>query len=190
MKKYLFCSLFLSGWAFAQTVEIQAVDIIYGDQVIRGQHQVVLSSPEEVTVIPVEKDLQPAGAPNVVVSASGQQLSYLEESRLADNEQAIYEEVNRRTEENPFTVLFTGRIPDEIQEKRVRMMSDVGVFAEHLREDETQASEPQQTSAIDPGDFSEISPDAPHESAPTPEVAPQSLPQLSEEERLERLIGG
>ncbi|MGR0278583.1 hypothetical protein ACUM5Y_05950 [Marinomonas dokdonensis] len=185
MKKYLLGWVLFSTGVIAQTVEVQTVDIIYGDQIIRGRHQVVLSSPEEVTVIPVEQTAGPIIAPNVVVSASGQQLSYLEESRLAENEQAIYDEVNRRTEENPFTVLFTGRIPDEIQEKRVRMMSDVGVFADHLNEDKAKAEEPVQTSAVDPGDFSEI---APATEVRQPET--EQADQLSEEERLERLIGG
>ena len=125
MKKicWLFC--FMPLMVSAQTIELKAVDIIYGNKLIRSQHQVVLSSPEEVEIIPVEKMKKNLG-PNVVIAADGSKFSYLEENKISEREQAIYDEVNRRTEEAPFTVLFTGNIPEKIQERRLRMMPEIG----------------------------------------------------------------
>lgn len=190
MKSLMFVSVLMAPAVYGQTVEVVPVDIIYGTQVIRGQHQVVKSSPESVAIIPVEPVAKPTGVGNVVVSAGAEQLSYLEQSKVADREQEIYEEVNRRTEENPFTVLFTGRLPDDIQEKRIRMMAEVGVFGDHLDEQE---SEPQSDVAeveekapvelLDPGAFTEVSPAEAGESV-------ESESSMTDEERLEQLIGG
>ncbi|GAB3477868.1 hypothetical protein [Marinomonas epiphytica] len=192
MKGLMLVSVLLVSTSYGQTVEVVPVDIIYGTQVIRGQHQVVKSSPEKVTIIPVEQAEKPAGVGNLVVSASGQQLSYLEQSQVADREQEIYDEVNRRTKENPFTVLFTGRLPDDIQEKRIRMMAEVGVFGDYLDEQEvpaapdseqdaSNATESVEAELIDPGAFSEV--------APIDDSKDESTA-LTDEQRLEQLIGG
>lgn len=190
MKSLMFVSVLMAPAVYGQTVEVVPVDIIYGTQVIRGQHQVVKSSPENVTIIPVEPVAKPTGVGNVVVSAGAEQLSYLEQSKVADREQEIYEEVNRRTEENPFTVLFTGRLPDDIQEKRIRMMAEVGVFGDHLDEQESdpqsdvaEVEEKAPVELLDPGAFTEVSPAEVGESV-------ESESSMTDEERLEQLIGG
>ncbi|ETX09901.1 hypothetical protein MUS1_05415 [Marinomonas ushuaiensis DSM 15871] len=168
----------------AQTIERQPIDIIYGNQIIRSEHQVVVSSREEVSVIPVDRSTSTLG-PNVVIAADGRVSSYLEENEIAKREQAIYDEVNRRTEEAPFTVLFTGNIPEKIQERRLRMMPEIGVFGD-------QANPPGDISSDvitpDVGDFSPagkgILPVRSGSSVNTSEK-PES-----DEERLEQLIGG
>ncbi|REG84212.1 hypothetical protein [Marinomonas pollencensis] len=188
MKKLAGFVLVLPFVAQAQTVEIQPVDIIYGNQVIHGRHQVVLSSPDKVAVIPADKSKVSLLGPNVVVSATGADRSYLEEQAIAKREKAIYDEVNKRTEEAPFTVLFTGHIPDDIQEKRLRMMPEIGVFGEQLNKLEESQSDSSSAQDVmpDSGDFSEIKPNSPNSSATNNAVAPNA----SQEAKLEKLIGG
>lgn len=123
---------FVSASALAQTVVIREVDVIYGNQVIRGQHQIVLDSPREVDIIPAAKEKEFGLGPNVVITADDKHQSYLERSAIAEREQAIYSEVNQRTQDAPFTVLFTGKIPDAIQAKRLKMMPKVGIFGDQL----------------------------------------------------------
>ena len=120
---------FLSSSVFAQTIERRVVDIVYGNKVIRTTHQVVLDSELEVGIVEAE-DTKPEIASNMVVTANDNRLSYLEQSTAAIREQAIYNEVNRRTREAPYTVLFTGHIPDDIQKKRMAMMPEVGLFGD------------------------------------------------------------
>ncbi|MBJ7538504.1 hypothetical protein [Marinomonas transparens] len=189
MKKTLWLLWFLPLFVNAQTVEVNPVDIIYGDKIIHGRHQVVQNSSASVAVIPAEKpklELEP----NVVFSASGQGLSYLEEGAVSVREQAIYEEVNKRTDEAPFTVLFTGNIPEVIQEKRLRMMPKIGIFGDQLKKAESgKASESEvgEDVAPDTGEFSAISPSG--EQLPSVNESEVSEP-LTEAEKLERLIGG
>ena len=184
MKQSFWMLCFVPLVAGAQTVERQPIDIIYGNQIIRTEHQVVVSSPEEVSVIPVDRSVSTLG-PNVVIAADGKVSSYLEENDIAEREQAIYDEVNRRTEEAPFTVLFTGNIPDEIQEKRLRMMPEIGIFG-----DQVDPPDDISNHAIVPdvGDFSPagkgISPVRSGSSMNNDERG------KSDEERLEQLIGG
>ncbi|TYL48212.1 hypothetical protein [Marinomonas sp. IMCC 4694] len=179
----------------AQTVELHSVDIIYGNQIIRSQHQVVLSSPEDVAVIPAERSVTVRG-PNVVVTADGS-TPYLEEGNIAQREQLIFDEVNKRTDDAPFTVLFTGKIPADIEEKRIRMMPEVGIFAERPMLDEVPSSESMlsdvvsadatKSPIIEPkiGDF------APIGTGVTPvNSQPASEAPVTNEERLEKLIGG
>lgn len=197
--KYSFgCCLLVSGVINAQTIERQPVDIIYGDQVIHSQHQVVVSSGGEVAVIPAEKSTLALG-PNLVISSDGKTLPYLEQDKIAAREQAIYDEVNKRTEESPFTVLFTGNIPDDIQEKRLRMMPEIGVFADEVRSDGYPLSNGSLVSESDDaasstqilpeeGDFSPIGKGAiPIQSAAPAE--PEAAIETNEE-KLEKLIGG
>jgi len=174
----LFCVLPLL--AHAQTIEVQPVDIIYGNQVIHSQHQIVVSSQEEVAVIPAERAKATLG-PNVVISADGRGMSYLEENAIAEREQAIYDEVNKRTKEAPFTVLFAGKIPEDIQEKRLRMMPEVGIFGDQVKADD----EPSNDVKPDVGDFSPIGKGV----SPANMTGAKSAP-ASDEERLEKLIGG
>ena len=158
MKKIVGVTCLLPLMVAAQTVEIQPVDIIYGNQVVSGRHQVVLNSPGEVAI-----------------------RSYFEQKVIAAREQAIYDEVNKRTQEAPFTVLFTGHIPDDIQEKRLRMMPEIGVFGEQLNKlEKTDAAK---VIAPDSGEFSEIKPGA---------TVPVSSSEASgsQEDKLEKLIGG
>ena len=151
----------------AQTIEIQPVDIIYGKQIIRTEHQVVVSSPDEVAIIPVE-EVKGLG-PNIVIPAdNSRRLSSFEENAIAEREQAIYEEVNKRTKEAPFTVLFTGNIPDVIQDRRLRMMPEI-----ELIEDTNGGS----LSAPDVGDFTPVGTD----------TGPISAEDAA---KLEKLIGG
>jgi len=183
MKQFFWMSCFVPVFSGAQTVERQPIDVIYGNQIIRTEHQVVLSSREEVSVIPVDRSVSSLG-PNVVIAADGKISSYLEENDIAEREQAIYDEVNRRTEEAPFTVLFTGNIPDRIQEKRLRMMPEIGVFGD-----------PSNTSGNTNG-F--VAPDVGTFSPAGKGVAPvrsgssmnNDVGLMSDEERLEQLIGG
>lgn len=181
--------------AMAQTVTIESVEVFYGDQVYSGEHQVVYSTPDDVTIIPAEKPKRDVMA-NMVVSANPSQLSYLEESDIAQREQEIYREVNRRTEEAPFTVLFTGHIPEDIQKRRLSMMPEVGIFGDQL--DKLEEDQAELHGNADEGDFSEVIPgnrvmgEAPEGSSPvTPDQSGASADeQLSNEEKLERLIGG
>lgn len=119
----------MSSSVYAQTIERRVVDIVYGDKVIRTTHQVVLDSELEVGVIRAE-ETKPEIASNMVITASDSRLSYLEQSTAAMREQEIYNEVNRRTRDAPYTVLFTGHIPDDIQKKRMAMMPEVGLFGD------------------------------------------------------------
>jgi hypothetical protein len=121
----------ISG-AFSQEIQIRDVDVIYGNEVIRGKHQIVFSSPPEVGIVPAEKKKEFNLGPNVIIGSKENSRSYLEMSAIAEREQEIYREVNRRTEEAPFTVLFTGNIPAEIQAKRLQLMPEVGVFGDQL----------------------------------------------------------
>jgi hypothetical protein len=158
----------------AQTIERQPIDIIYGNQIIRTEHQVVVSSPEVVSVIPVERVKATLG-PNVVIAADGSSLSSFEENSIAAREQAIFDEVNKRTEEAPFTVLFTGNIPEEIQERRLRMMPEIGVFRDQVGDDSADVVQP------DVGDFSSVG------KGGTP-IGTSS--KVEDEANLEALIGG
>lgn len=181
MKKIVGVTCLLPLIVAAQTVEIQPVDIIYGNQVVSGRHQVVLNSPDEVAIIPAEKKRMPLLGPNVVVTSAGNERSYFEQKVIAAREQAIYDEVNKRTQEAPFTVLFTGHIPDDIQEKRLRMMPEIGVFGEQLNKlEKTDATK---VIVPDSGEFSEIKPGA---------TVPVSSSEASgsQEDKLEKLIGG
>lgn len=195
MKFVLFGLIFgLSAVVQGQTVEVRPVDVIYGDEVYRGDHQVVLSSPDAVAIIPAEK-AKPQKQLNVIVSADRTKASRLDEMELALREQQIYDEVNRRTEEAPFTVLFTGHIPEEIQQRRLSMMPEVGIFgdqADKLEQDQAILHPPEEQKA-DVGDFSVIEPGN-RVMGTTPEdeeVAPEaSAPPLSDEQKLEQLIGG
>ncbi|MDB4837658.1 hypothetical protein OAH87_04240 [Marinomonas sp.] len=124
--KYFLGLLLMTPFAVVgQTVELRGIDIYYGNEVIRTQHQVVESSSESVSIIPVEKDV-PKLDQNIVLGGNGS-VSYVEEGRIAEREQAIYEEVNQRTKDSPFTVLFTGNVPQEIEERRMRIASDFGL---------------------------------------------------------------
>ncbi|SBS31464.1 hypothetical protein MSP8887_01965 [Marinomonas spartinae] len=182
------------------------VNIIYGNKIIHAQHQVVLDSPNKVDVIPVEKSKPSVKEPNVVVSPDGSSRAYLEENAVAAKENKIYNEINRRTEEAPFTVLFTGHIPEAIQEKRLRMMPEIGIFGDQLNklsEDEKQSvktAEKSQGINPDSGEFSAISPNGVGKSidgkAPADKVEKQPAPtdvvpsKKTQEEKLNQLIGG
>ncbi|MBR7887817.1 hypothetical protein J9B83_02600 [Marinomonas sp. A79] len=191
--------LLVSGVVNAQTIERQPVDIIYGDQVIHSQHQVVVSSGPEVAVIPADKSTSTLG-PNLVISSDGKTLPYLEQNKIAAREQEIYDEVNQRTEESPFTVLFTGNIPDDIQEKRLRMMPEIGVFADEIRSDGNSFSDGSFVNEADSdvAGSAEISPDAGDFSPigkgviPIQPSASEEVEAVEEtnEEKLEKLIGG
>ncbi|NLQ16079.1 hypothetical protein HGG82_00395 [Marinomonas sp. M1K-6] len=171
---------FVSLLANAQTIERHPVDIIYGDEIIRAEHQVVMRSQEAVAIIPVEKSSS-ARRPNVVVSANNRGMSYLEENAIAAREQAIYDEVNKRTEEAPFTVLFTGNVPQDILEKRLRMMPEIGVFGDQKEA----GGAPQSNSRPDVGQFSPVGGERSSASSNGAKSAP-----ATNEEKLERLIGG
>ncbi|MCV2402359.1 hypothetical protein OFY17_05590 [Marinomonas sp. C2222] len=169
MRYFLWLVLWMPFFVIGQSIELREIDIYYGEEVIRSQHQVVESSPEEVSIIPVERQEKKLDQ-HIVLGGSGS-VSYVEEGKIAEREQAIYEEVNKRTKESPFTVLFTGHIPEEIQEKRLRVMPDFG-----LREkaDDTDvsaedvfggsgasSSESSSTEAPDVGSFAPIGRDTP-----------------------------
>lgn len=119
----------ISSSTYAQTIEQRVVDIVYGDKVIRTTHQVVLDTELEVGIVRAE-ETKPEVETNVVISANNSRLSYLEQNAAAIREQTIYDEVNRRTRDAPYTVLFTGHIPDDIQNKRMAMMPEVGLFGD------------------------------------------------------------
>lgn len=186
MKKIIGVAFLYPLMTFAQTVEIQPVDIIYGNQVIHGRHQVVLNSPDKVAIIPAEqKKASPLGL-NVVVTDTGDDRSYLERKTIAAREQAIYDEVNKRTKDAPFTVLFTGHIPDDIQEKRLRMMPEIGVFGDQLNKlDKAQGTNTAQSNTLDTGEFSEVRPNNSGATSTT-----KSKPVATQEDKLEKLIGG
>ncbi|MCZ2723353.1 hypothetical protein O1D97_17500 [Marinomonas sp. 15G1-11] len=135
--------------AFSQEIQIREVDVIYGNQVIRGKHQIVFSSPPEVGIVPAEKTQVVNLGPNVIIGSQEDSRSYLEVSKIAAREQEIYNEVNRRTEEAPFTVLFTGNIPAEIQAKRLQLMPEVGVFGDQLNKLEKDQAASQVTESQD-----------------------------------------
>jgi len=124
--------LVASPYSFAQKVIVKDVDIIYGNEVVSGKHQIVTASPAAVAIVPAEKKKEFRLGPNVVVGAESNGRFYLEESEIAEREQKIYREVNRRTKDAPFTVLFTGNIPAEIQAKRLQLMPEIGVFGDQL----------------------------------------------------------
>lgn len=130
-------------------------------------------------MIPAEKAKMTLG-PNVVVTADGKGMSYLEENAIAEREQAIYDEVNKRTEEAPFTVLFTGNIPEDIQAKRLRMMPEIGIFGDQARVDDV----PEDKVKPDVGDFSPIG------KGVTPAVNGAKGAPATDQEKLEKLIGG
>lgn len=185
-------------FAFAQTVTVEPVDVLYGNKVYRGEHQIVLSSADDVTIIPAEAPNN-QDIVNMVVSSNPRKSSYLEESLAADREQEIYEEVNRRTREAPFTVLFTGNIPEEIQQRRLSMMPEVGIFGDQLEklERDQQTLNPDDDSVSpDEGQFSEVTPgnqvfgdQAP--AAPASDASgTENQAELSDEQKLEQLIGG
>ncbi|MFT2111880.1 hypothetical protein [Marinomonas sp. 2405UD68-3] len=121
-----------SPYAFPQKVIVRDVDVIYGSEVVSGKHQIVIASPPEVSIVPAEKKKEFTLGPNVVVGSKTNGRFYLEESEIAEREQKIYREVNRRTKDAPFTVLFTGNIPAEIQAKRLQLMPEIGVFGNQL----------------------------------------------------------
>lgn len=127
MRKPVLLIALVSSSVFSQTIERRVVDIVYGDKVIRTTHQVVLDTELEVGVIRAE-ETKPEVATNVVITANDERLSYLETNKAAIREQEIYREVNRRTRDAPYTVLFSGYIPPEIQKKRMAMMPEVGLF--------------------------------------------------------------
>jgi len=157
----------------AQSIELKPVDIIYGNQMIRTEHQIVVSSPDEVAIIPVE-EIKEIG-PNIVIPAEGSsRLSSFEANSIAEREQEIYEEVNKRTKEAPFTVLFTGNIPDIIQDRRLRMMPEI-----ELIEDTGGGG----FGSPDEGDFTSVGAD---------DNGAISSGPISEEDaaKLEQLIGG
>lgn len=177
MKQSCWMLCFVPLLVDAQTIERQPIDIIYGDQVIHTEHQIVVSSQEEVSVIFPDRSVPTLG-PNVVITADGKVSSYLEENDIARREQTIYDEINRRTEEAPFTVLFTGNIPDKIQERRLRMMPEIGGLGNQVNPSIDITSD-----AIKPdvGDFSPAGKG----------ISPvKSDAAVSDEERLEQLIGG
>lgn len=206
MKKSALAILFLPLIASAQTVVEKPVNIIYGNQVIHARHQVVLASPDDVTIIPAKKNKPTTEKPNVVVSPDGNSRSYLEENAIAAKEKAIYDEVNRRTEEAPFTVLFTGHIPDAIQEKRLRMMPEVGIFGDQLsklnKNEQKRVEENEASQGIKPdlGDFSAISPNGSVKSDAKTDPSEAkgravkddgaSPSKMTQEAKLEKLIGG
>lgn len=178
---------------YAQTIRVEPVEVMYGNQIFHGQHQVVQSSPEDVTIIPAEQPKNNMLA-NMVVSANPSKLSYLEESTVAKREQEIYREVNQRTKDSPFTVLFTGHIPEEIQQKRLSMMPEIGIFGdqrEKLEQDQAQLH-PEDNPMLDEGAFTEVVPGKriqPSEVQPqVPEPVNQA--ELTNEQKLEQLIGG
>lgn len=183
---------------YAQTITVEPVDVLYGNQVFRGEHQIVRSSPDDVTIIPAEAPNN-QDIVNMVVSSNPRKSSYLEESLAADREQAIYEEVNRRTREAPFTVLFTGNIPEEIQQRRLSMMPEVGIFGDQLEklERDQQALNPDDDPVVpDEGQFSEVTPgnqvfggQAPATPA-NDATGTENQAELSDEQKLEQLIGG
>lgn len=181
--------------AWSQTITQEPVEVLYGNRVYSGTHQVVNNTPDNVTVIPAEQPKHNVLA-NMVVSANPSQLSYLEESNIAKREQEIYSEVNRRTDEAPFTVLFTGHIPEEIQQRRLSMMPEVGIFGDQL--EKLEADQAEINGNPDEGEFTEVIPgnrvmgEASLDGspvAPNQEAAPEGE-SLSNEEKLERLIGG
>lgn len=129
---YSLCLWIFPTNSFAQTIELKEIDVFYGNQVIRGQHQVVVSSPLEVDIIPAANEKELFLGPNVVIDNDNSRYSYIDNEQIAEREKEIYTEVNRRTEESPFTVLFTGNIPQEIQDKRLQLMPEVGVFGDQL----------------------------------------------------------
>lgn len=178
----------------AQTIQIEPVEVQYGDQLYIGQHQVVISSPEDVTIIPPEQPKLDHIA-NMVVSASPNKLSYIEESAIAKREQEIYQEVTRRTEESPFTVLFTGHIPDEIQQRRLSMMPEIGIFGDQREKlDKDQADlHGEETQTADAGEFSEVMPGERIQPSAKNEGSieePSNQAELTNEQKLEQLIGG
>lgn len=205
MRKIVGIICFLPLTAVAQKVVIQPVDIIYGNQVIHSHHQVVLDSPEKVDIIPAQKQKPSLTAPNVVVTATGNDASYLENKAIAAREKAIYDEVNKRTQDAPFTVLFTGHIPDDIQEKRLRMLPEIGMFGDQLNKLEknrgvsADSTSQNDTSkgAIKPnaGDFTEVSPAGisgshPGSTSGTPASNNFPKPTATQQQKLDKLIGG
>ncbi|WP_240009701.1 hypothetical protein [Marinomonas algicola] len=172
--------------AFSQEIQIRDIDVIYGNEVIRGKHQIVFSSPPEVGIVPAEKKKEFALGPNVIIGAKENSRSYLEMSAIAEREHEIYSEVNRRTEEAPFTVLFTGNIPAEIQAKRLQLMPEVGVFGDQLDKLEKDQAANQKDQLKDDGFIPENIPGV--QVFGTGEADTQN--DNSDEAMLERLIGG
>jgi len=134
MNKSWIMLAFISATSSAQTVEERLVDIVYGEEIIRGTYQVVIDDEYDAHVIPYDRnDLESKIPTNVVISSGRNKLSYIEAETLAEREAEIYEEVNRRTENAPYTILFAGRIPDHIQKERMKMMPEVGIFGTQLK---------------------------------------------------------
>ncbi len=185
-------SVAVSPYSLSQTAIIRDVDIIYGDEVVRGQHQIIVASPAEVAVVPAEKKKEFTLGPNVVVGDDSSGQFYLEESDVAEREQKIYREVNRRTKDAPFTVLFTGNIPPEIQAKRFQLMPEIGVFGDQLdklnkdRAGNQTGEEETAKDAFIPENIPGVQIFGSDENDPAKEGADAQ----SEDELLEKLIGG
>ena len=194
LKKYMMVTAALATLPCgAQTITREPVEVLYGNRIYSGEHQVVHNTPDEVTVIPAEQPKHAILA-NMVVSANPSRLSYLEESAISQREQDIYQEVNKRTEEAPFTVLFTGHIPEEIQQRRLSMMPEVGIFGDQL--EKLEADQAELHGDPDAGEFTEVIPGnrVMGELNTDPSVEPaqpaDDAASLSKEEKLEKLIGG
>lgn len=130
----------------AQTIEERTVDVVYGDQIIRGTHQVVIDE-YDAHVIPYDADDLENDIPkNVVISSDSKTLSRIEESNLAEREAEIYAEVNRRMDDAPYTILFAGRIPPEIQKERLKALPEVGIFGRQLNKLENNQGDLEMTS--------------------------------------------
>lgn len=182
----LLLGVFPISAAFSQEIQVRDVDVIYGNEVIRGKHQIVFSSPPEVGIVPAEKKKEFTLGPNVIIGSKENSRSYLEMSAIAEREQEIYREVNRRTEEAPFTVLFTGNIPAEIQAKRLQLMPEVGVFGDQLDKLEKDQAANQKDQLKDDGFIPENIPGV--QVFGTGEADAQN--ESSDEAMLEKLIGG
>lgn len=130
-KSFVVFALMTATTSFAQTVEERLVDIVYGDEVIRGTYQVVIDDEYDADVIHYDQqDLENKIPSNVVINSGSGKLSYIETEALAEREAEIYDEVNRRTKNAPYTILFAGRIPEHIQKERMKMMPEVGIFGQ------------------------------------------------------------
>ncbi|TBR45086.1 hypothetical protein CBF23_000890 [Marinomonas agarivorans] len=156
-KLFIAVTFAFASATFAQTVEERLVDIVYGDKVIRGTYQVVIDDEYEADVIPFDQqDVENKIPSNVVISSGDEQLSYIETQKLAEREAEIYSEVNRRTENAPYTILFAGRIPEHIQKERMKMMPEVGIFGQQRaklnnNQGDLEVSSP--NTGIDAGEF-------------------------------------
>ena len=83
LKKCMLVTVALSSvQGVAQTISREPVEVLYGNRVYSGEHQVVHNTPEKVTIIPAEQ-AKHAVLANMVVSAHPNRLSYLEESAIS-----------------------------------------------------------------------------------------------------------